>query len=138
MIITPEAYRVRPFSYSLGVVVVGSGAGDKEQRCVGGSALGPAGDDPQRVGIVHELGLVELRCSPRPDLALGALPDGHHAVQRLQLGVGLILGLVVVTGVLRLRLLAGFLAEHRDGKADVVAVLLGQGLPACIPQDTRW
>ena len=108
----------------LGVVVVGGGAGDKEQRRVGGSALGPAGDDPQRVSVVHELGLVELVVVLVLDLTLGALPDGHHAIQRFQLGVGLILGLVVVTGVLRLRLLAGFFAEHRDGETDVVAVLL--------------
>ena len=110
----------------LGVVVVRGRAGDEQQRGVGRRTLGAAGDDAQRVGVVHELVLVELVVVLILDLVLRALPDGHHAVQRFQLGVGLVLGLVVVARVLRLRLLAGFLAVHRDGEADVVAVLLNE------------
>ena len=98
--------------------------GDKQQRRIGGRTLGAAGDDAQRVGVVHELGLVELVVILVLDLALGALPDRHHAVEGLELGVALVLGLVVVAGVLRFGLLAGLFAVHRDGEMDVVAVFL--------------
>ena len=110
----------------LGVVVIGGGAGDEQQGGVGGRALGAAGDDTQRVGVVHELVLVELVVVLVFDFTLRALPDGHHAVQCFQLGVGLVLGLVIVARILRLRLLAGFLTVHRDGEADVIAVLLDE------------
>ena len=106
----------------LGVVVVRRAAGHKQQGRVGGGALGAAGNDPQRVRVVHELVLIELVVVLVLDLALRALPDGDHAVQGLQLGVGLVLGLIA--GVFRLRLLAGFLTIHRDGEADVIAVFL--------------
>ena len=110
----------------LGVIVIRGGAGDEQQRRVGCRALGAAGNDPQRVGVVHELVLVELVVVLVFDFTLRALPDGHHAVQRFQLGVGLVLGLVIVARILRLRLLAGFLTVHRDGEADVIAVLLDE------------
>ena len=110
----------------LGVEVVGGLAGDEQQRGVGGGALGAGGDDPQRVLPVVEFVFVELVVVLVLDLALGAFPDGHHAVQRFQLGVGLPLRLVIVTGVLRFRFLAGFFAVHRDGVVDVVAVFFHQ------------
>ena len=110
----------------LGVVVVGGAAGHEQQRGVGGGALGAAGDDPQRIGVVVEVVLVEVVVVLLGHVLLVPLPDGHHAVDGLQLGVALVLRLVVLAGVLRLGLLAALLAVHGDGVADVVAVLFDQ------------
>ena len=110
----------------LGVVIIRRLAGHKQQGGVGCGALGAAGNHAQRVGIIHELALVELVVFFRLYIFLVALPDGHHAVQGFQLGVGFVLRLIVVTGVLRLRLLAALLAVHGNGVADVIAVLLDQ------------
>ena len=106
--------------------IIGAMAGHEQQGVVVGGALGAAHDDAGGVRVIVELILVEVCILLVGDFALLLLPDRHHAVQSFQLGVGLVLGLVVVARVLRLRLLAGFLAVHRDGEADVVAVLLNE------------
>ena len=106
------------------VVVEGSMAGDEEQSVIGGSALGAAHDHPGGIGEVVELILVELVVFLVGYLALAALPQGDHAVQGLQLGVGLVLGLVILTGIGGALLGAGLLPLHADGVAHIVAVLL--------------
>ena len=114
----------------LGVEVVGAMAGHKEQSVVVRGALGAADDDAGGVGIVVELILVEGGVLFVGDFALLLLPDGHHAVQGLQLGVGLPLRLVVIGLGVRFGLLAALLALHLDGIAHIVAVLLDDGRDA--------
>jgi hypothetical protein len=108
----------------LGVVVVRRAARHEQQRVVVGGALRAAHDHAGRVGIIVEAALVELVVLLVLDLALLLFPDGHHAVQGLELGVALVLGLVVGGGVrFGLFLFAALLAVHLDGIAHIVAVL---------------
>src|SRR5699024_4895270 len=111
----------------LGVEVVGAVGRHKEQGVVVGGALGAADDDPGGAGVVAEVVLVELVVLLVGDLALLLFPDGHHAVQGLQLGVLLPLGLVVLGLGVGFRLLAALGPLHLDGVADVVAVLFDDG-----------
>ena len=78
-----------------------------------------------------ELVPVELVIFLLRDLALGPLPDGHHGVQGLHLGVGLILRLVL-RGVL---LLPGLGDLHTDGEADIVGILPHQLLELPVFQE---
>ena len=113
-----------------GVEVVGAVAGHEQQGVVVRGALGAADDDAGGVGIVVELIFVEGGVLFVGDFALLLLPDGHHAVQGLQLGVGLPLRLVVIGLGVRFGLLAALLALHLDGIAHIVAVLLDDGRDA--------
>ena len=117
----------QPLLILLGVVVVGTVRGDKEQGVVVGGALGAADDDPGGVGVIAEAVLVEGVVCLVGDLALLLFPDGDHAVQGLQLGVLLPLGLVVVGLGIGGGLFAALGPLHLDGVADVVAVLLDDG-----------
>ena len=119
----------------LGVEVVGAVAGHEQQGVVVGSALGAAHDDPGGVGIVAELVLIEGVVFLIGHFALLLLPDGDHAVQGLQLGVGLPLGLVVLGLGVRFRLLAALFALHLDGIAHIVAVFLHDGHDAVLIQE---
>ena len=119
----------------LGVEVVGAVAGHEQQGVVVGSALGAAHDDPGRVGIVAELVLIEGVVFLIGHFALLLLPDGDHAVQGLQLGVGLPLGLVVLGLGVRFRLLTALFALHLDGIAHIVAVFLHDGHDAVLIQE---
>ena len=105
-------------------------AGHKEQGVVVRGTLGAADDNAGGVGIVVELILVEGGVLFVGDFAFLLLPDGHHAVQGLQLGVGLPLRLVVVGLGVRFGLLAALLTLHLDGIAHIVAVLLDDGRDA--------
>ena len=119
----------------LGVEVVGTVAGHEQQGIVVGSTLGAAHDDPGGVGVIAELILVEAVVLLVGHFALLLLPDGDHAVQGLQLGVGLPLGLIVLGLGVRLRLLTALFALHLDGVAHIVAVLLHDGHDAVFVQE---
>ena len=106
----------------LGVEVIGRLAGDIQQSLEGNASLGTGVDDPQGLVVIEKLLPVEGLVLLIGDILLGALPDGHHGVQGLQLGVGLILGLVLGAVLL----LPGLLHLHDDGVADVVGVFLHQ------------
>ena len=69
-------------------------------------------DDPGGVGVITELILVEAVVLLIGHFALLLLPNGDHAVQGLQLGVGLPLGLVVVGLGVGFGLLTALFALH--------------------------
>ena len=104
----------------LGVVVEGSLAGDEQQRLIGHSAFGGHGNDPLGVLIFMELVPIELVVLLRLYAGLLPLPDRHHGVQGLHLGIGLILRLVVGAALL----FPGLGDGHADGEADIVGVFL--------------
>ena len=116
----------------LAVQVIRGAARHEQQRVVGQRALSMQRDGARRVGEVVEVRLVELVVLLVGHVRLLALPDGNHRVDRVGLGVGLVLGLVVVAGVFRLRLLARLGNLHLDGVAHVVAVALDQVLQAVL------
>ena len=119
----------------LGVEVVGAVAGHEQQGIVVGGTLGAAHDDPGGVSVITELILVEAVVLLIGHFALLLLPDGDHAVQGLQLGVGLPLGLVVLGLGVWFRLLTALFALHLDGVAHIVAVLLHDGHNAVFVQE---
>ena len=83
-------------------------------------------DHPQGLGVVEKLVPVEAFVFFLGHVLLGPLPDGHHGVQGLHLGVGFILrGLVFLAFGLLHRTGLGDL--HADGVADIVGVLAHQG-----------
>ena len=112
----------------LAVQVIRRAARREQQRIVGQRALGMQRDGARRIGEVVEVRLVELVVLLVGHVGFLALPDGNHRVDRVGLGVGLVLGLVIVAGVFRLRLLARLGNLHLDGVAHVVAVALDQVL----------
>ena len=111
----------------LGVEIIGAMAGHEQQGVVVGGALGAAHDDACGVRIIVELILVEAGVFLVGDLALLLLPDGHHAVQGLKLGVGLPLRLVVLGFGIGFGLLAALFPLHLDGIAHIVTVLFDDG-----------
>ena len=123
------------FLVILGVEIVGAVAGYEQQGVVVRGALGAADDDTGRVGIIVELLFIEAGVLFVGHFALLLFPDGHHAVQGLQLGVALPLGLVILGLGVRFRLLALVLALHLDGVAHIVAVLLDDGNNAVFIQE---
>ena len=118
-----------------GVVVVRRAAGHEQQGVVGGGALGAAHDDPGGIGEVVELIFIELVVLLVGHLALRALPKRHHAVEGLQLGVGLVLGGVILADVGGLFLLAGLFPVHLDGIAHIVAVLFDNAHQGVLVQE---
>ena len=118
-----------------GVVVVGRAAGHEQQGVVGGGALGAAHDDSGGIGEVVELIFIELVVLLVGHLALRALPKRHHAVEGLQLGVGLVLGGVILAGVGGLFLLTSLFPVHLDGIAHIVAVLLDDAHQGVLVQE---
>ena len=114
----------------LGVEIVGRFAGDIQQRLEGNVALHVVVDGAQGLIVVEELVPVEGLVLFFRDVLLVPLPDGHHRVQGLHLGVGLVLGrfIFLTLGVLVLRLLHGTgLGDlHPDGVADIVGILADQ------------
>ena len=85
-------------------------------------------DHTRGVGEVVEVRLVELVVFLIGHVGLAALPNGHHGIDGLALGVVLEFGLVIVAGVFGLRLFARLVAIHGNGIAHVVAVLLDKVL----------
>ena len=114
----------------LGIEIVGRLAGDIQQRLKGDVALHVVVDGAQGLIVVEELVPVEGLVLFFRDVLLVPLPDGHHGVQGLHLGVGLVLGrfIFLTLGVLVLRLLHGTgLGDfHLDGVADVIGILPDQ------------
>lgn len=92
---------------------------DIEQGLVRDRALDIRVDDGQRVFEVEELLLIEIVVFLVGDVLLVLVPDGNHGVERLDLGVGLVLGLLVL---LRALFHAALFDLHADGVADVVGV----------------
>ena len=96
----------------------------------GNVALHVVVDGAQGLIVVEELVPVEGLILFFRDVLLVPLPDGHHGVQGLHFGVGLVLGrfIFLALGVLVLRLLhgAGFGDLHPDGVADIVGILADQ------------
>ena len=109
-----------------GVKVIGSLGRDIEHGLVGHRALGAGVDNGQGVLPIAELFLVEGVVLLGLHLGLLPLPQGDHGVDGLPLLDGLPLGLIVVTGVLGLGLLAVVLHLHNNGVADIVGVLFDQ------------
>ena len=116
----------------LAVQVIRRAARREQQRIVGQRALGMQRDGARRIGEVVEVRLVELVVLLVGHVGFLALPDGNHRVDRVGLGVGLVLGLVIVADVFRLRLLARLGNLHLDGVAHVVAITLDQVLQAVL------
>ena len=87
-------------------------------------------DGTQGFIVVKELVPVEGLVLFFRDVLLVPLPDRHHGVQGLHLGVGLVLGrfIFLALGVLVLRLLhgAGLGDLHLNGVADIVGILADQ------------
>ena len=114
----------------LRVEIVGRFTGDIQQRLEGNIALHVVVDGAQGLIVVEELVPVEGLVLFFRDVLLVPLPDGHHGVQGLHLGVGLVLGrfIFLTLGVLVLRLLHGTgLGDlHPDGVADIVGILADQ------------
>ena len=114
----------------LGVEIVGRFAGDIQQRLEGNVALHVVVDGAQGLIVVEELVPVEGLVLFLGNVLLVPLPDGHHGVQGLHLGVGLVLGrlILLALGVLVLRLLHGTgLGDlHLDRVADIVGILADQ------------
>ena len=100
-----------------GVVVHRRLGRDEQQRVVGRGALGRRVDHLERVLPVVELLLVEVVVLLGRDLVFVLLPQRHHAVERLDLKIVLVL---VLRALLRPRLFD----LHADRVADVVGVLL--------------
>ena len=103
-------------------------ARDEQQSVVSKSALGMHLNRTRGVGEVVEVRLVELVVFLVGHVRLAALPNGHHGIDGLALGVMLEFGLVIVAGVFGLRLFARLVAIHGNGVAHVVAVLLDKAL----------
>ena len=114
----------------LRVEIVGRFTGDIQQRLEGNVALHVVVDGAQGLIVVEELVPVEGLVLFLRNVLLVPLPDGHHGVQGLHLGVGLVLGrfIFLTLGVLVLRLLHGTgLGDlHLDGVADIVGILADQ------------
>ena len=102
----------------LGIEVVGSLAGDVQQGLVADGTLGAGVDGPQGICKVIELVLIEGIVLRLGDILFGPLPDGHHGVQGLHIGIGFIF--------VGIRLLPGFGHFHFDGVADVVGIFADQ------------
>ena len=118
-----------------GIQVKGGMGWDEQQRLVGDSALHIGGDIAQRLLIITELALVELRGRLRGDLVFGPLPQGDHAVQGLDLGIGLPAALPVVAGVGGLFRLTGLFHSHLDGEAHIVGVFFHQALQGVLAEE---
>ena len=103
----------------LGVEIIRCLGRDIEQGLVRDRALDIRVDDGQRVFEVEELLLIEIVVFLVGDVLLVLVPDGNHGVERLDLGVGLVLGLLVL---LRALFHAALFDLHADGVADVVGV----------------
>ena len=119
----------------LAVQVVRRAAGDEQQRIIGQRSLGVDGERSSRVGEVVEGLLVELVVLFLLYVGLAALPDRHHGVDGLDLGVLFVLGLIVVASILGLGLLAGLRNLHAHGVAHVVAVALDEVLQAVLAEE---
>ena len=87
-------------------------------------------DGTQGLIVVKELVPVEGLVLFLRNVLLVPLPDRHHGVQSLHLGIGLVLGrfIFLALGILVLRLLhgAGFGDLHLNGVADIVGILADQ------------
>ena len=106
----------------LGKILVRHAGGNKQQCLIGHSALYRYGDHRLRRGEFPEALLIELIIFLAGDLALLALPQGHHGVQRFPFGYVLILRLVIGTALFS----PGMGGQHPNGEADIVAVFLHQ------------
>ena len=108
----------------LGIVVVGRARRDEQQRVKRGGALGLTLNDAGGVRIIAEFILVELGVLLVLDLFLVTLPDGHHAVERLVLGVRFVLRRLVMPLLILVRALDGaaLFPQHLDGVADIIGV----------------
>ena len=79
-------------------------------------------DGAQGLLVVEELLPVEGVVFLLGDILFGPLPDGHHGVQGLGFGVGLIIGLGFAVFIHRIHS-PGLGNLHADGVADIVGIL---------------
>ena len=107
----------------LAVEVEGLRAGDEEQRVIAERALRLERERARGCAEVMEGGHVELVVVLLLDLGGALLPDGGHGVERLELLVRLVLGLIVIARILGLGLLTALRDHHADGVTHVVRVL---------------
>ena len=130
----PGGVELKALLIVLGVVVIGGVGGNEEHGFVLHLAFGGNVNDGQRLLPVPELFPVELVVFLLLHFALIPLPQGNHGVEGLPLPNSLILGLIVLTGVLRPVLHAAVLHLHADGGMDIVGILLHQFLNAVLVQ----
>ena len=112
----------------LGVEVIGSLGGHIEQGLVADGALGTDMDPGQGLLVVVELLPVEGIVLLLGHVLLGTLPQGHHGVEGVELGVILVL----ILGAL---LDSGLGDLHADGVADVVGILADKGAELVLLQE---
>ena len=112
-----------------GIVVVGCLAGNKQQGLKADASLGADMDPAQGLLVVEELFPVECVILRIGHIVLAPLPDGHHGVQGLHLGVGFVL-----VGIF---LLAGLGDLHTDGIADIIGILTDQLPQGVLLQERR-
>ena len=111
-----------------GVEVEGRVGGKIEHGLILHGPLGGDVDHAQGVLPVAVLLLIKVVVLLGLDLALGALPQGHHGVEGLPLPHGLVFRLVVLPCVRGAGLFVGVLHLHFNGIVDIVGVLLDQTL----------
>ena len=99
----------------LGIIVVIRLFGDEQQRLVARRALRLLVDDAQGLVVGVEALLVKLFVIRLGNLAFRLFPKRNHAVDGLDLGVGLVL-------VLAALFFARMLERHADGVADIVGI----------------
>ena len=109
----------------LGVEIIRRFCRDKQQRLVCDRTFDVRVDDGQRIFKVEELFLIEIVVFLVGDVLFIPVPDRNHGVERLNLGIRLIFGLVAL---FRALLHAALFDRHADGVADIIGILTDKGL----------
>ena len=118
------------------VIVVRRARGNEQKRVVGGGALGFRLYHLCGRGPIAEFLLVEIGVFLIGHFLFVALPQGHHAVQRLVFGVAFIFRRFIVSVFVLICAFNGarFLAQHADGPADIIGIFLHKARKAVIVQ----
>ena len=118
------------------VIVVRCAGGDEQKRAVGGRALRFGLHHLRGRCIITEFLFIEIGVFLIRHFLFVALPQGHHAVQRLVLGVALVFRGLVIAVLVFIRAFDGarFLAQHADGPADIIGIFLHKARKAPVVQ----
>lgn len=116
-----------------GVEVIRCFRGDEQQRLVCDRALDVRVNDGQRIFKVKEFLFIEIVVFLVGDVLFIPVPDRDHGVERLDLGIGLIFGLVAV---FRALLHAALFNRHADGVADIIGIFAHERLQLPCLQET--
>jgi len=117
----------------LGVEIIRCFRGDEQQRLVCDRALDVRVNDGQRIFKVKEFLFIEIVVFLVGDVLFIPVPDRDHGVERLDLGIGLIFGLVAV---FRALLHAALFNRHADGVADIIGIFAHERLQLPCLQET--